>query len=175
MRLVKMVVVTVVILTVSLMFAIGSQAKMSLKPQPINFGHDKCKRCMMVIKSPYFSAEVGNPVTGKIYKFDDIGCAVMWLYHDCHFNWEKKAVLWVTDAKTGKWINVKQACWVDGMITPMHFGLGAYRKGEVNKKCLSWNEAKRLLLERGIKKEKMMMKKMPKMFKMKLKKMCVLK
>ena len=175
MRWFRAAVAVLVVLAVALMFAVGSQAKVTLKPQPINFGHDKCKRCMMKIKSPYFSAEVGNPETGKVYKFDDIGCAVMWLYHDCHFGWANKALVWVTDAKTGKWLNAKDACWVDGMMTPMHFGLGAFKKGETDKKCLSWNEAKKLLLERGIKKEKMMMKKMPKMFKMKLKKMCVLK
>jgi len=158
----------------ALLFSINVQAKMVLKPQPIKFGHDRCKRCGMVIKSPYFAAEVGNPLTGKIYKFDDIGCAVMWLYHDCHFVWAKGAKIWVTDAKTGKWLNAKGACWVDGMMTPMHFGLGAFKKGETHKRCLSWNEAKKLLLERGIKKEKMMMKKMPKMWKMKVKKMCVL-
>ncbi len=165
----------VLVFFVSLMLSFSSQAKLSFKPQPIKFGHDKCQRCMMIIKSPYFSAEVGNPKTGKVYKFDDIGCAVMWLYHDCHFGWKSKALVWVTDAKTGKWLNAKNACWVDGMITPMHFGFGAFKEGETDKKCMSWNEAKKLLLEKGIKKEKMMMKKMPKMFKMKLRKMCVLK
>jgi len=146
-----------------------------LKPVPINFGHDKCKRCLMKIKSKRYSAEVGNVKTGKVYKFDDIGCAVMWLYHDCHFGWKKNAKIWVTDAKTKKWLNAKTACWVDGEITPMHFGLGAYKKGETNKKCLSWKTAKQLLLKRGIKKENHMKKFMPKMWKMKAKKMCILK
>ncbi len=175
MRIFKVICYLVFLFLVSLMFAAVSQAESNLKPQPIKFGHDKCQRCMMKIRSPYFSAEVGNPLTGKVYKFDDIGCAVMWLYHDCHFNWSKEAVVWVTDAKTGKWLNAEDACWVDGMMTPMHFGLGAFKKGEIGKKCLNWNEAKRLLLERGIKKEKMMMKRMPKILKMKLKKMCTLK
>ncbi len=146
-----------------------------LKPVAINFGHDKCKRCLMKIKSKRYAAEVGNTKTKKIYKFDDIGCAVMWLYHDCNFGWKKSAKIWVTDAKTKKWLDAKTACWVDGEITPMHFGLGAYKKGEVDKKCLSWKTAKKLLLERGIKKENHMKKFMPKKWEMKAKKMCILK
>ncbi len=146
-----------------------------LKPVSINFGHDKCKRCLMKIKSKRYSAEVGNIKTGKVYKFDDIGCAVMWLYHDCKFGWESSAKIWVTDAKTGKWLNAKTACWIDGQITPMHFGLGAYKKGEISKKCLSWKTAKRLLLKRGIKMENHMKKFMPKKWAMKAKQMCTLK
>ncbi len=148
---------------------------MQLKPVPINFGHDKCKRCLMKIKSKRYSAEVGNVKTGKVYKFDDIGCAVMWLYHDCNFGWKKSAKIWVTDAKTGKWLNAKTACWVGGEITPMHFGFGAYKKGETNKKCLSWKVARKLILKKGIKMENHMKKFMPKKWAMKAKQMCILK
>ncbi len=171
------------LLLVAVMFSYGmislspinAVSAATLKPVPIKFGQDKCKRCLMKIKSPKFSAEVGNPETGKVYKFDDIGCAVMWLYYDCKFPWASKAKIWVTDAKTGKWLDAKKACWVDGMITPMRFGLGAFKKGEVNKKCLTWEEAKKLLLKRGIKKENHMKKFMPKKWEMKAKQMCILK
>ncbi|WP_051904392.1 nitrous oxide reductase accessory protein NosL [Hippea jasoniae] len=164
-------------LLMGLLFVIiySSTTFAKLNPIPINFGKDKCQRCFMKIKSPRYSAEIGNPQNGKIYKFDDIGCAVMWLYQDCKFPWKNKAKIWVTDAKTGKWLNAKTACWIDGEITPMHFGLGAYKKGEINKKCLTWQEAKKLLLERGIKKEKMMAKFKPKMWEMKKAKMCKIK
>ncbi len=152
----------------------AASTETALKPVPINFGHDRCKRCFMLIRSPRYSAEVGNMQSGKIYKFDDIGCAVMWLYKDCHFAWYKSAKIWVSDAKTGKWLNAKTACWVDGEITPMHFGFGAYKRGEINKTCLNWKTVKKLILKRGIKKENRMKKFVPKKWEIKVKKMCIL-
>ncbi len=113
----------------------------ALKPVPIRWGEDTCTRCDMSIVDAYHAVEVINPITKKTYKFDDIGCAVLWLYKEHKFKWAKKAVIWVTSAKNGAWLHAKTACWVSGQITPMGFGFGAYKeKPKQYKKCIPWKQ-----------------------------------
>ncbi|WP_051904384.1 hypothetical protein [Hippea jasoniae] len=136
------IVLLVIGAVVVFIFIFGVHKKNNLmKPVPIRWGEDVCVRCDMSIVDGYHAAEIINPLTKKAYKFDDIGCAVLWLYKEHHFKWADKAVIWVTSAKNGQWINAKKACWVSGQITPMGFGFGAYRQKPSNvKECIKWKD-----------------------------------
>jgi hypothetical protein len=63
----------------------------------------------------------------RLYKFDDIGCAVVWLDQQ---DWKDdvRTEIWVTDQLSGEWIDARRASYVTGKITPMDYGLGAQRE-----------------------------------------------
>ena len=103
----------------------GCEKKEIGSPEKIHWDRDMCERCKMAVSERKYAAEIINPKTGKVYKFDDIGCATLWLDEE-KIPWKQSAIIWVTDAKTGKWIDAKKAKYIEGAITPMAYGLSAY-------------------------------------------------
>ncbi len=96
----------------------GSAVKM-------HWDRDMCERCKMAISERKYAVQVVNPQTGKVYKFDDIGCTVLW-FDEEHIPWKDQAKIWITDARTGQWIDARTAKYTDDSITPMAYGLAAY-------------------------------------------------
>ena len=103
----------------------------------IRWDREICARCAMAVSDRNFSAQVRGGREGKkakVYKFDDLGCAVIWLDKQ---NWKDDArtEIWVNNHKNGKWINAKTAWYVEMKNTPMDYGLGAQVekvKGAIN-------------------------------------------
>jgi len=94
-------------------------------PAEMHWDRDMCDRCKMAISERKFAVEIIDPQRNQTYKFDDIGCAVLWM-DETAIPWRSKAIIWITDAKTGEWIDAKKAFYVPGAITPMAFGFAAY-------------------------------------------------
>ena len=115
---------------------VGGVAKM-------HWDRDMCERCKMAVSERKFAAQIINPKTNRVYKFDDIGCGVLWLKEE-KIPWAKEAKIFVTDAKTGKWIDARKAKYVDDLITPMAYGFGAYSKKTMpkDKKLYDFNYIK---------------------------------
>lgn len=93
----------------------------------VRWDREICARCKMAVSDHYYSAQVrGGPAGQKtrLYKFDDIGCAVIWL-DEQPWKDDPRTEVWVTDFRDGAWIDAKKAAYVKGKITPMDFGLGA--------------------------------------------------
>ncbi len=95
--------------------------------EKVRWDREICARCAMAVSDRNFSAQVRGGRTGKkpkVYKFDDLGCAVIWLDKQ---NWKDDALteIWVNNHKDGKWINAKIAWYVEMKNTPMDYGLGA--------------------------------------------------
>lgn len=44
-------------------------------PEPINYGHDECDFCRMLITDNRYGAELVTD-KGKIFKFDEVGCMI---------------------------------------------------------------------------------------------------
>jgi len=93
----------------------------------VRWDREICARCAMAVSDRNFSAQVRGGRKGKkakVYKFDDLGCAVIWLDKQ---NWKDDArtEIWVNSHKNGKWINAKTAWYVEMKNTPMDYGLGA--------------------------------------------------
>ncbi len=97
--------------------------------QPVHFDRDMCARCAMVVSDRDNAVQVINPATGKAYMFDDIGCMVLW-FDDEKIPWKDKAVIWVTDATNGKWIDARKAYYDTENITPMAYGFSAHTTKE---------------------------------------------
>ena len=101
-------------------------------PGKVRWDRDTCARCAMAISDPKFSAQVRVPDErgrSRLYKFDDIGCAVIWL--DEHkLSDDPRVEIWVNDYHSGDWIDARKAWYVPGQITPMGYGLGATAEKE---------------------------------------------
>ena len=114
----------------------GCEKKEIGAPEKIHWDRDMCERCKMAVSERKFAAEIIDLKTGKVYKFDDIGCATLWLDEE-KIPWKKSAIIWVTDAKTGKWIDARKARYVEGAITPMAYGISAYTEQTLPKGSIS--------------------------------------
>jgi copper chaperone NosL len=93
----------------------------------VKWDRDACDRCQMMLSERNFSAQIRVFPEGKrskVYKFDDFGCAVLWLDKQ-EYKSNPKTEIWVNDYKLNKWLNAKQAWFVKGEISPMGYGLGA--------------------------------------------------
>jgi nitrous oxide reductase accessory protein NosL len=96
-------------------------------PGKVRWDKESCARCAMSVSDRKFSAQVrGGDAAGrtKLYKFDDIGCAVIWLKKQ-EWRDDPRTEIWVTDHRNGEWIDARKAFYVTGNITPMGYGLGA--------------------------------------------------
>ena len=107
----------------------GCSAEPQTGPGEVRWDREICVRCAMAVSDPSYSAQVrGGPAGGKskLYKFDDIGCAVLWLEQQ---PWKDDAAteLWVNSHLDGEWIDARSAWYVTGKLTPMDYGLGAQR------------------------------------------------
>jgi len=128
--------------------------------QKVHWDRDMCERCKMVVSDRHHAVQVINPHTHKSYMFDDLGCEILWFKEES-IEWEAQAVIWITDAKSGKWINAKKAYYDMGNITPMAFGFAPHKdKKDIakGKKVFTYEEASKEIIE--IKKKKMKQKNM---------------
>jgi hypothetical protein len=107
---------------------LGCEKKVDLGAHDVHWDRDMCIRCKMVVSERQYAAQTTNPITGRTYYFDDIGCLVLWFEED-EIEWADKAVVRVIDVKTGEWINAREAKWSTVSITPMAFGFSAYKAG----------------------------------------------
>ncbi|MEN8168705.1 MAG: nitrous oxide reductase accessory protein NosL [Pseudomonadota bacterium] len=117
-------------------------------PVEIKWDRDVCARCSMVLSDRLHSAQVrATPVAGKrskVYKFDDIGCAVLWI-EDKPWRNDPKTEIWVNDHRNGKWIDARSAYYVSGQVTPMEYGLGA--QSEPAENALNYEQARQQIFE----------------------------
>jgi len=97
----------------------------------VKFDREVCERCKMIISDRNYAVQIVNPTDGKRYYHDDIGCAILW-FKENQLSWEKDAIIYVTDAKTGKWIDAQKAFWTYGAVTPMDFGFSAYAEKQMD-------------------------------------------
>jgi len=97
-------------------------------PEDIHWDRDVCELCKMFISDPRFAAEVRGGDKKKIYKFDDIGCAINWL-NDQHWAGDETAEIWAAEATSTRdkmvWLNAREARYVKGELTPMNYGYSA--------------------------------------------------
>ena len=60
----------------------GCSGEDATGPGEVRWDRESCTRCAMAVSDRHFSAQVRGGATGqktRLYKFDDIGCAVVWL------------------------------------------------------------------------------------------------
>ena len=58
---------------------------------------------------------------------------ILW-FNDEKIPWQDEALIWVTDAKSGKWIDARTAYYDTENLTPMAYGFSAHvSKGDIAK------------------------------------------
>lgn len=99
-------------------------------PGDTRWDRQSCERCRMMLSDRHYAAQVRvfpEANRSRVFYFDDIGCAIIWL-QDKPWEANKATEIWVTDHRTGEWIDARAASYVENRITPMEYGLGAQRE-----------------------------------------------
>ena len=103
----------------------GCEERSKTDVSKVHWDRDMCARCVMVVSDRHNTTQVKHPDTGKKYMFDDIGCAILW-FKDEKIDWKDRAVIWITDVNSGKWIDARTAFYDTENITPMAYGFSAH-------------------------------------------------
>ena len=101
-----------------LFFLAGCGNNNQTGPVEVKWDRNACHRCQMMLSDRNFSAQVRVFPKGKrskVYKFDDMGCAVLWLEQQAYKD-NPKTEIWVNDYKTKQWLDAKKAWFVKGEI-----------------------------------------------------------
>lgn len=115
-------------------------------PVDIKWDRDLDARCGMVIGDRRFAAQIRDPA-GKVWKFDDIGCAVFWLGRQPFDDKAAGLEYWVADQRTLNWLDARQAHYLPGPKSPMGYHFAALAASEAG--SLSYEEMKQRILARG--------------------------
>jgi len=105
----------------------GCSAGETSGPVEVRWDRETCTRCAMALGDRLSAAQVRGAAPGevtRVYKFDDIGCAVLWLDGQ-PWKDDARTEIWVTDRNTGQWLDARTATFVPGVRSSMGFGLGA--------------------------------------------------
>ncbi|MDR1528873.1 MAG: hypothetical protein LBS40_00375 [Burkholderiales bacterium] len=103
----------------------------------------------MLLSDPLNSAQIIDPETGKAFMFDDLGCAIAWL-DETRPAWHADAVVYVNEATDGAWLRLEEAVLATPYITPMSFGIAAFRSEEKvddGKTLLTISESRKMVLD----------------------------
>lgn len=94
----------------------------------VKWDRDTCTRCSMVLSDRRFAAQLRGGPKDANFKFDDIGCAVIWLKAQA-WSAEAAARIWVADVgsrnEAVRWLDAKKAQYVGGKTSPMGYDFGA--------------------------------------------------
>lgn len=139
-----------ILLLAGLLF-LGCEKKIVTDVHEVHWDRDMCTRCAMVVSERKHAVQVINPIDGRSYMFDDIGCSSLW-FKNQKIDWAEKAIIWITDAKSGKWINAKTAFYDAGNISPMAYGFMAHESKddiEKNKEIIMLDEVNKRVIKIG--------------------------
>jgi len=127
----------------------GCEERSKTDVAKVHWDRDMCARCVMVVSDRQNSVQVREPKTGKSYMFDDLGCMVLW-FKENNIKWQNQAVIWVTDVKTGEWIDAKKAFYDSQNITPMAYGFSAHKKEDLvqGKEMINFEEVAKMVLNK---------------------------
>lgn len=123
---------------VCLVLIYGCSPEDNTGPVEVRWDREVCQRCSMGIGDNRFAAQIRGGAQHKVYKFDDIGCAVIWLEQQAWKDADATEI-WVSDYHDKNWLDARQASYVRVLHSPMGYGLGAVA-GQV-KDALSFAEA----------------------------------
>ena len=113
------------LLMVALLY--GCSGQEATGPVDVRWDRETCTRCSMAVGDRHSAAQVRGAPAGqrtRAYTFDDIGCAVIWLDGQ-PWKDDARTEIWVTDHRTGQWLDARTATFIPGTRSAMGFDLGA--------------------------------------------------
>jgi len=130
-----------ILLSCFFLAAAGCTPAETTGPGEVRWDRETCTRCNMAVGDRSFAAQVRGAPGGeksRLYKFDDIGCAVIWLDTQAWKD-DVHTEIWVADHRNGKWLDAREAFYVTEKISPMNYGLGA--QADVAEGALDFSQA----------------------------------
>lgn len=97
-------------------------------PVEIKWDRDVCAHCGMAISDRRFAAQVRGGPRRTAYKFDDIGCAIVWLAKQ-PWGSESATEIWVAAHDNGRWLDARAASYHAGRTSPMGYNHAALDPG----------------------------------------------
>ena len=111
--------------------ACGKNSNLPEDMQAIMWDRDTCTRCSMAISDRRFAVEMVGGPKKTVFKFDDIGCAVVWMRDkSAEHPWMKDAAtkLWVADLTNQgdklHWLEARAAHYIT-KTSPMAYNQAA--------------------------------------------------
>ncbi len=92
-------------------------------PGEVRWDKVSCARCIMAVSDHHYSAQVRGGPSGrktKLYYFDDLGCAVLWL-DEQDWRGDQRTEMWVTAAESGVWLDAFKAILVRFETNEIHW------------------------------------------------------
>jgi nitrous oxide reductase accessory protein NosL len=93
-------------------------------PAEVVWDRDTCERCAMAIGDRRFAAQIRSGASGEAHRFDDLGCASLWL-DEHRAGVEDRPEAWVRDLRGERWLDATAAYYAPGLRSPMSYGFGA--------------------------------------------------
>ena len=114
------------------------------KPEPINYGHDECEFCRMLVTDNKYGAELVTD-KGKIYKFDSIECMIEFSLVKNTLGDTNNKLLTTDFDNPGNFIDARNSVYVmnDKFGSPMGLNVTAFN-GRTRKKFISENGGEKL-------------------------------
>jgi hypothetical protein len=112
-----------------------------------NWEGTRCAYCNNILEDRIHAAQVrftGADGKSQLHFFDDLGCAVLWLKDHPEAD-GLDARIWVTDLRSGVWIDARTATFVAGQASPQHHGIGA--QWESHPRGMNFDQARASILE----------------------------
>ena len=127
----------------------GCEKKITTELHDVHWDRDMCARCAMVVSDRRHSVQAINPKDGRSYMFDDIGCTVLW-FREEKIAWKNESILWITDSKSGEWIDAKKAYYTTENVTSMAYGFMAHKtKPNTTDEIIDFKEAEKRIIKIG--------------------------
>ena len=122
--------------------------------RPITWDRDPCAHCGMIISDRRFAAEICGGPRGDAFKFDDIGCAIVWQRakaKDYPWSADPATRIWVADvASQGDdptWLDARAARYLPGKTSPMGYNFGASAQAQAG--ALDFQTLRQQVLAKG--------------------------
>lgn len=116
-------------------------------PVPVTLGRDTCEMCRMILSDIRFAAEIRGGPKNRLFKFDDIGCAVRWAAQT-PWTAEPGTRIWAMNFDDGRtWLDAPKAVYRPGPLSPMGYGYAAVPAPEPG--SLSYEELKAAVLKQA--------------------------
>jgi hypothetical protein len=103
----------------------GCSSEPATGPGEVVWDRDTCERCSMAIGDRRFAAQVRDAHDDRLRRFDDVGCALLWLAEREEPPGESRPEIWVRDWDGTNWIDGHTTRFGTGFQTPMGYGFAA--------------------------------------------------
>lgn len=139
-----------ILLPVFLFFLVACSEGEKTGPEDVHWDRDVCELCKMAISDAGFVAQVRGGPKRKLWTFDDIGCALLWL-NDKPWAADPATEIWIADHRSTRdkvtWLDARKAVYVKGLLTPMNYGFAA--QSEPAENAFTFEDVARAIIAGG--------------------------